>query len=388
MKSLLIFMTYCLRNNHGANIVRWGAGPNHSRSLTQENAFESSKSWDETAYDPTIQRKFDGERFDLIFYEVANLWKIQASHTVTGFGGDLWTALAQFMDFRIVPSYVTLAVVTQLEDPSNLKNIMEKMKINKLIITLHVVYVRNKSNAFEFTHTLFEDGSRFFMRPDYHLEETWMLNIFSKTIWFLIILSYLLVWGLSYLSLHLTPKRMRSIRLPLFFHNFFSTYTIFCNQAESDLIPPFTTLQDLLDSSDYNLLLVNKSIDQEEIKADSSISSHLLESNRVKYFQDFKSMWMQACSEGEQNVAMQRKSIQIDPKLPCKLEPQRGSFYRTQVVAALSKSSQMKKSINYGYDLQLGLENLVYFYSRAFSFRLNHCDYVRRFSEGFSTALT
>ncbi|KAJ8681091.1 hypothetical protein QAD02_016878 [Eretmocerus hayati] len=332
------------------------------------------------------RKNLAGESVYLVAPELPLTWIYNKKlHAVTGIGVDIWKILAEFYNFTLEFQQIQLTEYFMLMNPVNFTTKMETLGVKELIIPI-VSIDREKHDAFDLSMELYKYGNRLYVEPARHFSTTWMLDIYSQKMWYLIGLFYMIssiwsVWIREKTQLKNTSKSFVVLDYLFYYFGIFCgrglqietakpssriflmsisvlswfllasfSSQIFVVMSHSVLIPPFQDLESLFYDTDYTILVHNHSSTRVGLtNGERPITSEILKSNRIEYFEDYRIMWERACSPTHRKAAIfQYDVLPIDDDLQCKLEPIGMSYFERWVAAGISKNSNKTGLINYG----------------------------------------
>ncbi|KAJ8681121.1 hypothetical protein QAD02_016908 [Eretmocerus hayati] len=397
--AIYIILPICVLDCVGVEIIRSNQKIDAVFSSSNQNVFRRSFEDSEPTNKISNRNNFNGKKLHLISTQTMNMSvTVDKNSSTSDFHTEMWTTLAQYLNFTIVFHHITRKDRLSLRNSGALSHMMENLSLDQLILPADTVD-RNAFDALDYTFTLYESGCRFVMKPANQFVKFWMLNIYSRNVWFCIALLYLTMCFLSILNPFLAGKNLSHGNQLSWMDHVFSLFGVFCNQGNDfcmiygnrriftfcahvfswlllscfssqiyivmtriSVAPVFSDFQSLVNDTDYTILLVNNSATLARLlERDEPIVEYILNSDRVRYVEDFKTMWEEACSDTFKGVGIQLETLKISDTLHCGLKLQQESFFRSHVAAGFSKNSSDKDIINYGIIrlIEVGIRNYL-----------------------------
>ncbi|KAJ8688026.1 hypothetical protein QAD02_023821 [Eretmocerus hayati] len=230
--------------------------------------------------------------------------------------------------------------------------------------------------------------ARLFLEPNSSYKTTWMLDLYTRTFWYLIIAFYVLLCNLS-TCMQFVSKKHWSGEEQVFVasDHFFHCFAVLCNQGGEfyhirrkyriltlsmslftwfilscyssqlfivmtrvDLVPPFDNLESMFYKTNYKVVIEEGTapfVAFQEVY--EPIMAKITKAGRVKYFDDDIPMWEAVCSSNQTIVAFHyEEHVRLDESKVCRIGPVGRRFFSTCVAAGLIKNFTYKKPINYG----------------------------------------
>ncbi|KAJ8681130.1 hypothetical protein QAD02_016917 [Eretmocerus hayati] len=320
-------------------------------------------------------------------YEIHN-----AGRNVTGFIGEIWNAIADYLNFTMKVKHLDLdmysAIFDRYNDCTGSMNLTDRKECR---IIPYVGVDLRMLKAMDPTYCFFGDGLRFYVKPNDRFKPDWMSDIYSPDMWHSITLTFLILSTFNFLMIMVRNSDSDGHSLCLMqcvFDCFFTCFGALCNQGaglyrsqknlrilsisisllswllitsfssqiyvymtQSVLLPPFSNLKTLFEDTNYNVLVVNQSSAYEIFQSeDKKIHQKIKESGRLRYYPSYEAMWRQACSERSNNAAFHsiyqftRTSAR---KIACTLEPTGENYRKICIAAAVPKNYVYKEPINH-----------------------------------------
>ncbi|XP_014231845.1 uncharacterized protein LOC106655802 [Trichogramma pretiosum] len=322
----------------------------------------------------------------------------RGKRSATGICGDVWSVLADLLNFTLVVTRSRTRSLGTVVQPANRSSSSSSSNNDKNFTDLLGLVQQGRYEAIpkmeafaerlaavDFTRSIWKDRYRLFVRPYYRFKSLWMLDLFSWQVWAAAGLFYLLLvavnvaasrWSSSddvaprvvlacsssadylfygfgalcnqgeplYLALWESSSRLLALSTGLFswllLVSYGSQLVIFMQRTYSPA--PFSSLDQLLDETDYAILAERHSIVEIGFRKNyRPVYARIQLAERIAFLDTHQDMWSLACSQSEY--------ARMAELAPCELVPVPGeSYFKTWIVAGLAKGCRHKRAIDSG----------------------------------------
>uniref|UniRef100_A0ABD2XII7 Ionotropic glutamate receptor C-terminal domain-containing protein n=1 Tax=Trichogramma kaykai TaxID=54128 RepID=A0ABD2XII7_9HYME len=373
-----------------------------------------------------VRPNLNGTEIHAVYFEDPDYFEFQrGKRRATGICGDVWSVLADLLNFTLVVTRSrtrSLGTVVHPADRSSSSSSSNDKNFTDLLglvqqgryeaIPKMEAFVERLA-AVDFTRSIWKDRYRLFVRPYYRFKSLWMLDLFSWQVWAAAGLFYLLLvavnvaasrWSSSddvprvvvacsssadylfygfgalcnqgeplYLALWESSSRLLALSTGLFswllLVSYGSQLVIFMQQTYSPA--PFSSLDALLDETDYAILAERHSIVEIGFRKNyRPVYARIQRAERIAFLDTHQEMWSLACSQAgglpaadsmtttttttmssseRPYAVLQSEYARTAELAPCELVPVPGeSYFKTWIVAGLAKGCRHKRAIDSG----------------------------------------
>ncbi|XP_031368089.1 glutamate receptor U1-like [Apis dorsata] len=332
---------------------------------------------------------FQGRRFRFACYEELNMVITEANGTrITGIIGEIWNILSEYLNFTLIPVVIDDRSVgitnSRGKYERGLLKIMQENKTD-VISKMGAYNVRRKIS--QFTIPLWKTRYRLYIQQEVIHLPTWMLKLFSRKVWYSILITYLLLSTCSYLSQAINSIIMReNLKTDLRDHLFYN-FGMICGQSyfpknsnkssrivelwlglfsclirtafgalligymsQTIFIPPFQDLDSLLDKSTYDILTLNGSLPY--YLFDQKIFSVYEKASRLKRYivmNSIEEMYKTICLSEKLYALYESEDVKMARGIYfCRLNPVGFSLFSSWIISGLSLNFKYKRSIDIG----------------------------------------
>ncbi|XP_017763142.1 PREDICTED: uncharacterized protein LOC108552949 [Eufriesea mexicana] len=332
---------------------------------------------------------FQGRIVKFSYYEETNIINSRANGTeVTGVIGEIWNILSEYLNFTLKPILTKEQTVGIADSKGKFSiGLLSHIERNETDVIARVEAHIKRSNIIQFTIPLWKTKYRLYIRREVKYVPTWMLKLFSRKVWFMILLMYFMLSFCSYLSQagesKVTNKYSKTNLNDHFFYNFGMIcgqgYFPSCSSKSSRIVelwlglfsclirtafgalligymtqttetPPFEDLNSLLDTTSYNILTINGSLPTLLLQAGVSPEyNKTTQLRRHTIVNTEEEMYKTTCLTGKLWAIFQSADMKKARGIYfCRLNPAGKSMFTAWIVSGISWNFKHKRSIDVG----------------------------------------
>ncbi|CAK9824027.1 Glutamate receptor ionotropic, kainate glr-3 [Anthophora retusa] len=350
-----------------------------------------ARSWDEDF----AVNDISGKVLTASYYEEQDLVMFYENDTkLTGICGEIWNLLAYHLNFTLKPLKYNERNFGERLDNGSYSGLMGLLDRNETQVILRTGYYSFRANLFDYTTPIWNTWFRVYIQPEFVYDNKWIVSVFTRESWYVIIFLFLTLSLAGYIlqnGRYGNYKKKRKLKLMktrghfTLRDHFFYTYSMMCGQGylpgsfhsqnrilsfsksifswliiltfSSNLIyrmtnrtmmPPFTSLETLLNKTKYNILVFKGAIIYELMKnaIENSYRSYEL-SQRVHFVDDPNTMYEEVCQEKRIFAMLENQDkAATRSKDFCPIVPVGTNYYETWVGFAVPKHFPYKRIID------------------------------------------
>ncbi|XP_043269429.1 glutamate receptor 4-like [Venturia canescens] len=377
-----------LTSGFPARVLMWNRSSGNFESLSNFSTFGAEwnnylrKSRELETHD------FRKEVVKISGYQAANIIFYE-NKKITGVCGDLWNILAEYLNF-------TLEVVTP-DDRTYIKpgekmfsenRLTEMLVRNDIQVIAMTAYAVVKTDRITFTTPMWITSHKLYIRPETKFINAWMIRMFSRQVWCLILLMFVLLSVVGYTiqrkSIKVSGDENSEHGLN---DHLFHTFATFCSQGDvpeslyrrikilgfskkmfawlllsavsSNLISsishqgvyqPFQNFENLINDTKYNIIAFEGTAFHSILERDlHKLMSNSSYEKRVNYTKSIIELYQEGCSKEKKFAILNSEDVHRSfAGTKCDLVPMGKSYYTTWISAAVSKNFKYRKAFNLG----------------------------------------
>ncbi|XP_076681468.1 glutamate receptor ionotropic, kainate glr-3-like [Andrena cerasifolii] len=348
----------------------------------------------------SVAKDISGKAVKVSYYEERDLVMFHDNDTrVAGVCGEIWNLLADQLNFTLVivkSEERNFGVHLANGSYNGLLGLLER---NETQVIMRTGYYAARVNMLDYTFPIWATRYRLYIKPAYKQDNKWIVTMFSHRIWYVLVFLFTVLSVAGYVfqnEQHRNSARKRKLKRTRDYFglndHFFYTYSVMCGQGylpstfhnqnkilsfsksmfawlillsfSSNLIyrmtyqtvtPPFTSLETLLNKTNYKLLAFKGSMVNEFLTniAEQSTKRSRSYKNRIRFVEEPVLMHQDVCRaksltamlETEDKIhARNKRSCQGCQE--CQVIPMGQSYFQTWIGFALQKRFPYKKLIN------------------------------------------
>ncbi|KAJ8681068.1 hypothetical protein QAD02_016855 [Eretmocerus hayati] len=227
--------------------------------------------------------------------------------------------------------------------------------------------------------------AQLYVKSTRHFDDTWIIGIFSPRTWYTVVIFFILFSMVGVCVKYLSDLRDSGYDAVRASEVFFYCFGVICNRGDeyyniyginqtlsftigmfswlllsaySSQIyvsitqtmesVPFRNLQEMYYKSDYIITNnANRTYLGPIAKEDMGMQK-LLDAQRYKHFEDYRSTWFAACSSEHKYAVVQKNTVSFDYDVPCDLKAVGQLYSVGRVAGGIPKKFKYKKTINNG----------------------------------------
>ncbi|XP_011706807.1 PREDICTED: uncharacterized protein LOC105461984 [Wasmannia auropunctata] len=172
-----------------------------------------------------------GEIVKAVYHQEKNMIMFYDNDTkVTGYAGDMWNLLADYLNFTLIPIKTTEQNVGERLENGSLNGMVGMLARNEEQVILRTGFYLSRMDTIDYTTPLWKSSFHIYVRPEWQFKNTWVFTLFSWKTWFYTVFLFIILSCVGYF-LQKVPtdepkhKRRGSINFSLGDH-FFYSFTI------------------------------------------------------------------------------------------------------------------------------------------------------------------
>ncbi|XP_076163548.1 putative glutamate receptor isoform X2 [Ptiloglossa arizonensis] len=325
----------------------------------------------------------------LSYYEITNLINNDANGLkVTGVIGEVWNTLAEFLNFTLKPILIEEPVLGFSNATGNYTfGLLKSLQNNETDVVPRVEAYNIRRSATQFSMPLWKTSIQLYSRRDVKHLPTWMLKLFSREVWYAILIMYFVLSFCSYVS-HATDSKITGKKSKTkWSDHLFYNFGMICGQSylpsglsksskivelwlglfsclmrtafgallisymtQTITTPPFRDLESLLDQTSYTILTLRGSLPNAILKISNlTIFKKLRKMKRIKDIDTMEELYKSVCSLSNLNAVFQSQDIKKAAGVYfCRLNPAEVSIQDLWIVSGISRNFSYKRSIDLG----------------------------------------
>ncbi|XP_031834155.1 putative glutamate receptor [Nomia melanderi] len=323
----------------------------------------------------------------LSYYEIKNIVHKKNNGTaITGVIGELWNTLADLLNFTLKPEIVEEKTIGFAVNHTFKFGLLHLAFKNKTDVIPRVEAATEKLRAVQFTQPLIKAKFQYYIRPNTKYVQNWMLNLFSKRVWFAVLTTYIFFGFCSYLTQSVNFKIRKEPILTMndyFFYNFgvlcsqtyypsrnnksarmveciLGIFSLLINTAFNALVigymtqtftvPPFKDLAALLDHTSYSIYTVNgSSVNLAFELSPKPIYVRAQQMKRLRRAYTVQEMYEKICTSKDLTTGVLSDDIKkASGMYICRINPVGDVIVHTYIVSGISHNFKHKRSIDIG----------------------------------------
>ncbi|KAG7200755.1 hypothetical protein KM043_001301 [Ampulex compressa] len=341
---------------------------------------------------------FMGKQIKIGYYEEKNLMVYYDNdRKVTGILGDVWTLLSDYLNFTLVPvKYNKRSFGSRLANGS-FTGLLGLLTRNEIHVIVRSGLFLFRANTLKYTIPLWRTRYRLYIKPEYEHDSKWMLTLFSEQTWYMILIVFVILSISGYIlqkisqkeniQQHFTRIKKKQVDvnyslsdhifytfalvcaqgyIPTGFYNKYKilslSKTVFCwlifltfsshliyRMTNRIMLPPFSDLETLMNSTKYNLLAFSGSMVQESFvkNLQKTPSSDNNVNNRVRYVATPWDMYRRLCYSPKLYAMFEVEDRHMaNSRSMCTMIHVGRAYYETWIGAAVLRSFEHKKPID------------------------------------------
>ncbi|XP_076231376.1 putative glutamate receptor [Calliopsis andreniformis] len=330
---------------------------------------------------------FQGRIVRLSYYEMNNLLKSAADGTmVTGVIGEIWNTLSELLNFTLVPNRTDENTLGRLNsDGVYINGLLQHLQRNETDVVPRVEAYNKRIIAGQFTIPLWKSRCQYYIRREVTHIPTWMLKLFSRKVWYAVLMTYFLLSICSYLTDAVASKIIhKKAKVTLNDHLFYNLGVI-CSQCYlpsnlskssrmvevwsgifSVLIkaafgalligymtqivikPPFHDMHSLMHNTKYNIVVLDGSFPSVVLKANVNIFKTTIQANRIVHLHSVENVYKTGCSKNLFTIVDSEDIKKSRGLYFCRLNPVGIPFVNSWITSGISWNFTFKRSLDIG----------------------------------------
>ncbi|XP_039315003.1 uncharacterized protein LOC120359819 [Solenopsis invicta] len=159
------------------------------------------------------KRNLTGEVVKVVYYEEANMVMYTDNDTkINGFYGELWSLLADYLNFTLVPIKKNFRIFGQRLENGTQTGLLGVLGRNEAHVLLRSGYTVSLMDILQYTTPLWKISFHIYVVPEWQFDNTWMLKLFSWQSWFYTMFLFIILSCVGYFLQKVPtdkPKRKR-----------------------------------------------------------------------------------------------------------------------------------------------------------------------------------
>ncbi|XP_078036648.1 putative glutamate receptor isoform X2 [Augochlora pura] len=328
---------------------------------------------------------FHGRVFRFAYYDVPRVITVDETGTLSGYIGDIWTTLAEYLNFTLKPIVSKDKYVGGLTDNGEFTGLLRMLQLNQTDIVGRIESSYNRSLIAYNTFPLKKPSVYIYLKAVPKHITAWVLLLFSKKVWITILGTYILLSVCAYVfrtvETEIRRQNMRQSMLDYFFYSF----SFVCSQnhdtgatsnssriieysiaifallltasfnalvigylSRTGIDMPFDSITSLLEDTQYNIVTVKESVVHKALQA-SAIPSHSSKSLKQRYFtvDNITELYKTLCSKELVCAYLFDEETFVPKSYRCNLKPI-GPVTHTDIISGIAKRYKDSNLINHG----------------------------------------
>ncbi|XP_011300180.1 glutamate receptor 4-like isoform X2 [Fopius arisanus] len=307
---------------------------------------------------------------------------------LSGLLGDMWTMLADFLNFTIEAVEIPEAKFGSQSSESHI-GLIGMLRRNEVDIVPRVAFYLNTNDIIDYSTPLWTNSFRVYVRPQFESDDSWIFKTFPLPCWISIIISIGLFSLLGALFDRLNQAMIRfhgNTLQNLLLEHFFYTLGAFCNQGSiavhversrimafsrrasawliisifsttlvasmthKEMHLPFTGIDSLLVKTDYKLILSTASLAFSKFQ-DIILPNYTSRKYRrkIKYVSVAEDMYRTGChGTGKDALFEAEDRHRARATRTCTFIPTEEAYFSTWITTGMVKGFQFKRPIDNG----------------------------------------
>ncbi|KAF3421847.1 hypothetical protein E2986_01391 [Frieseomelitta varia] len=323
------------------------------------------------------------------YFEESNLIFGKSNGTeVTGVIGEIWIMLSEYLNFTLKPILTDEhGAGSSGDDGIYETGLLKYIQENKTDVISRMSANSKRLRITQMLMPLWKTEYRLYIRREVIHLRMWMLKLFSQRVWHAVLMTYFLLTICSYLS-HTVESKITHKKLDIDLNDhLFYNFGMICGQSyfpstatrssklvelwvglfsflirtafsallirymtQTTVIPPFNDLKSLLDSTSYNILVLEDSLPhaffQRRLWSDYAKA---MDMKRCISFSSVEDLYKRACSTDKLYAIYQGEDIKKARGVyTCRLNPVGIPLQNAWIVSGISKTFRHKRSIDIG----------------------------------------
>ncbi|KAK2577946.1 hypothetical protein KPH14_012255 [Odynerus spinipes] len=307
----------------------------------------------------------------------------------TGVSGELWILLADYLNFTLIPMKSKEGMFGKRLENGSYSGLIGTMKRNESEVILRTGLYRFRMRDLDYSTPIYKTRYHLITRPEWHYDNEWIITMFSKKSWCLIISLFVVLSMLGYFLQKIPDKNSKRKESSPDFNlsdHIFHTFAIMCSQGylptnyhkkfkilsisksifswlvfltfsahliyrmtNKRVVPPFEDIESLFEDTDYTILAFRGSMIFEsfELKMRRMIAANPDLKDRVMFMNTREDMYRKVCySKRKYAIFEVQDTFMAVSRFVCELLPVGRSYYRTWITFGIRKDLPYKRAID------------------------------------------
>ncbi|KAJ8688027.1 hypothetical protein QAD02_023822 [Eretmocerus hayati] len=330
---------------------------------------------------------FNRRILKLLYYDDLNIVHFIDNNTrITGFVGEVWNILSDYLNFTLVPMRLHKDQTWNLDENTTHNALLSSVEKNETQIIPKIYFLLNSISDVDYTQPFWRVRYNIYFKPTWERNISWMFDSFTNKLWISVQLVLMILSIAGYICEKIrTPRQNDEIQFDLNDHilytvalaaqqgsvpdgfpeksrqiyiitSFFSWFVSIAFNSQSiysimdkDIVQPFSDLEGLIRSSKYDILTSNGSLVRPLFENEISRIDKKNKSSKRIFLLDESQIYDELCSSDGKKMAVFDGSEHYwtAGKGRCNLVKSPTSYFETWVGSAVKKGFH-KRAFDFG----------------------------------------